>query len=84
MKLNKLFAVLLAALLILSSVAALADITIGVPDDTTNEARALQLLVDNGIIVRNRNRVTLCGNCLRITIGTKNENTQLLSALRKM
>ena len=50
MKLNKLFAVLLAALLILSSVAALADITIGVPDDTTNEARALQLLVDNGII----------------------------------
>ena len=50
MKLNKLFAVLLAALLILSSVAALADITIGVPDDTTNEARALQLLALNGII----------------------------------
>ena len=49
MKLNKLFAVLLAALLILSS-AALADVTIGVPDDTTNEARALQLLADNGII----------------------------------
>ena len=50
MKLRKLFAVLLAALLVLSSVAALADITIGVPDDTTNEARALQLLADNGII----------------------------------
>ncbi len=50
MKLNKLFAVLLAALLILSSAAALADVTIGVPDDTTNEARALQLLADNGII----------------------------------
>lgn len=50
MKLRKLFAGLLAALLILSSVAALADIKIGVPDDTTNEARALQLLVDNGII----------------------------------
>ena len=30
--------------------AALAEITIGVPDDTTNEARALQLLADNGII----------------------------------
>ncbi|MBO4822779.1 MAG: histidinol-phosphate transaminase [Prevotella sp.] len=41
-------------------------------------------LVENGIIVRNRNRVSLCGNCLRITIGTKNENAQLLSALRKM
>ena len=50
MKLRKLFAVLVAALLILSSVAALADITIGVPNDTTNEARALQLLADNGII----------------------------------
>ena len=50
MKFNKLFAGLLAALLLLSSVAALADIQIGVPDDTTNEARALQLLADNGII----------------------------------
>ncbi len=50
MKLRKLFAALLAALLVLSSAAALADVTIGVPDDTTNEARALQLLADNGII----------------------------------
>ncbi len=50
MTIRKLFAALLAALLILSSVAALADVTIGVPDDTTNEARALQLLADNGII----------------------------------
>ena len=41
-------------------------------------------LVENGIIVRNRNRVSLCGNCLRITIGTKNENSQLLGALRRM
>ena len=49
MKLRKLFAGLLAALLLLSA-AALADVTIGVPDDTTNEARALQLLADNGII----------------------------------
>ena len=50
MKIRKLIASLLAALLIVSSVAALADVTIGVPDDTTNEARALQLLADNGII----------------------------------
>ena len=50
MTIRKIFAALLAALLILSSVAALADVTIGVPDDTTNEARALQLLADNGII----------------------------------
>ena len=50
MKIRKLIAALVAALLIVSSVAALADISIGVPNDTTNEARALQLLADNGII----------------------------------
>ena len=50
MKIRKLFAGLLAALLIVSSVSALADITIGVPNDTTNEARALRLLEYNGII----------------------------------
>lgn len=40
-------------------------------------------LVKNGIIVRNRTNVALCGNCLRITIGTKNENNELLAALRQ-
>jgi histidinol-phosphate aminotransferase len=41
-------------------------------------------LVDQGIIVRNRTRVQLCDNCLRITIGTKTENNELIAALRKM
>ena len=41
-------------------------------------------LVSQGIIVRNRNRVTMCGNCLRITIGSKSENSELLAALRVM
>lgn len=50
MKLRKLFAALLAALLALTSVALAETVTIGVPNDTTNEARALQLLEDNGII----------------------------------
>ena len=40
-------------------------------------------LVSKGIIVRNRTRVTLCANCLRITIGTKSENNELLAALRQ-
>ena len=40
-------------------------------------------LVDRGIIVRNRNRIQLCQNCLRITVGTKSENNELLSALRQ-
>ncbi|MCD8042554.1 MAG: histidinol-phosphate transaminase [Tannerellaceae bacterium] len=41
-------------------------------------------LVKEGIIVRNRNTVTLCNDCLRITIGTPRENNKLLEALNKM
>ena len=41
-------------------------------------------LVSKGIIVRNRNKVHLCQDCLRITIGTKTENQELLAALRTM
>ena len=40
-------------------------------------------LVERGIIVRNRTRVQLCQNSLRITIGTRSENNELLSALRQ-
>ena len=41
-------------------------------------------LVDHGIIDRNRSRIQLCNNCLRITIGTRSENNELLAALRQM
>lgn len=41
-------------------------------------------LVNEGIIVRNRHKVTLCENCLRVTVGTKTENNELLAALRKL
>ena len=41
-------------------------------------------LVDCGVIVRNRTRVQLCQNCLRITIGSKAENNELIAALRQM
>ena len=40
-------------------------------------------LVEQGIIVRNRSHVQLCHNCLRITIGTRTENNELLAALRQ-
>ena len=43
-----------------------------------------QQLVEKGIIVRNRNRVTLCAGCLRITVGTKEENNALVAALKVM
>ena len=45
--------------------------------------RIYNYLVDRGIIVRNRTRVQLCQNCLRITIGTKSENSELIAALRQ-
>ena len=41
-------------------------------------------LLDEKIVVRNRNNVELCEGCLRITIGTPEENEILLTALQKM
>ena len=49
----------------------------------TDAQQIYDYLVDRGIIVRNRTRVKLCGNCLRVTIGTKSENNELLAALRQ-
>ncbi len=46
--------------------------------------KAYDYLVDKGIIVRNRTRVSLCNNCLRVTIGTREENNELIGALRDM
>lgn len=48
----------------------------------TDAQRIYDYLVGNGIIVRNRTRIMLCNNCLRITIGTKSENNELIGALR--
>ena len=48
------------------------------------DAKAIyQYLMKQGIIVRDRSRVQLCDNCLRITIGTPQENNTLLGALRR-
>ena len=41
-------------------------------------------LVEKGIIVRNRTNVTLCEGCLRITVGTEDENTLLLNELEQI
>jgi histidinol-phosphate aminotransferase len=48
------------------------------------DANALyHYLVDKSIIVRNRNTVSLCMGCVRITIGTPEENRILLEELKK-
>ncbi len=41
-------------------------------------------LVEKGIIVRNRNSVSLCAGCLRITIGTEEENKALIEELKRI
>ena len=41
-------------------------------------------LCEKGIIVRDRSKVVLCDDCLRITIGTPEENKQLLEALNNL
>lgn len=45
---------------------------------------AYQYLIDRKIITRNRSKVTLCDNCLRITVGTPEENEQLISELKNL
>lgn len=39
-------------------------------------------LIEKGIVARNRNGITLCDNCLRITVGTADENKQVIAALK--
>ena len=41
-----------------------------------------QFMVNRGIIVRDRSKVELCEGCLRITIGTPNENEILIEAFK--
>ena len=50
-----------------------------------NKAKATyNYLVKKNIIVRNRDSVAMCQGCIRITVGTREENKRLLRALREM
>ena len=50
-------------------------------DDANGIYKSLQ---EKGIIVRNRHRVTLCANCLRITVGTPTENAEIFNVLKTL
>jgi histidinol-phosphate aminotransferase len=41
-------------------------------------------LLEKGIVIRNRNTQSLCENCLRISIGTPEENKQLINVLKTL
>src|SRR5690606_585465 len=46
--------------------------------------KAYNHLIEKKIIVRDRSKVVLCDECLRISIGTRSENEKLLEALEKL
>lgn len=50
----------------------------------TDAVKIYNYLVSEGIIVRNRNSVSLCGNCLRVTVGTSQENEKLIETMKKL
>jgi len=51
--------------------------------EMTNARGIYNYLVENGIIVRDRSKIHLCDNSLRITIGTMEEDNLLLQALKE-
>ena len=46
-----------------------------------NAKAVYESLLTRGIVVRDRSRIVLCNDCLRITVGKKTENEELLKAL---
>ncbi len=51
---------------------------------TTAAKKIYDALVDRQIIVRDRSRIVLCGEALRISVGTENENNILIKALKEI
>ncbi|MBW7893103.1 MAG: histidinol-phosphate transaminase, partial [Chitinophagaceae bacterium] len=47
-------------------------------------ATLYKTLIEKGIVVRDRSNVQLCENCLRITVGTPQENEALLNNLHSL
>ena len=50
---------------------------------TTDAKRIYTYLTDNEIVIRDRSKVALCEGCLRFTIGTKEENKQVIEKLKQ-
>jgi histidinol-phosphate aminotransferase len=47
-----------------------------------NASKRYQQLIEYGVVIRNRTNQPLCENCLRISIGTSEENLKLIRALK--
>ena len=51
---------------------------------TVDAEKIYKFLLDEKIVVRNRNNVEMCEGCLRITIGTPDENESLLTCFEEI
>ena len=51
---------------------------------TLHAKQIYNALVERQIIVRDRSKISLCGECLRITVGTREENLLLLEAMKEI
>ena len=51
---------------------------------TLHAKQIYNALVERQIIVRDRSKISLCGECLRITVGTSEENQLLLEAMKEI
>ena len=87
---NRIVSIIRERELIMNAVAELPIVKSVYPSDAnfflvkvTNANKLYNYLIDRGIVVRNRSNVFLCDDCLRITIGTKDENAKLLAGLRQ-
>ena len=50
-----------------------------------NATKIFQMLKDKGILIKNLDSShTLLDNCLRVTVGTFDENTQFIAALQNL
>ena len=49
-----------------------------------NANKVYKQLLKNGIVVRNRSQIRGCEECLRITVGTPNQNNLLINVLKRI
>ena len=49
-----------------------------------NANKVYKHLLKNGIVVRNRSQIKGCEECLRITVGTPNQNNLLINVLKRI
>ena len=52
--------------------------------EVDNALKRYDQLLKNGIVVRNRSSQPLCSNCLRISIGTSEENDKLIQIIKQL